>query len=63
MRSALFTFAFPLVGVGLVFVPGVTVILTGVVVMVWQYFRRPAFFGGETLAMGHAGSRGRTPMR
>jgi amino acid transporter len=37
-------------GVGLVFVLGVTIILVGVVIMVWQAIRRPAFFRGETLA-------------
>lgn len=36
-------------GLGLVFVLGVTVILLGIVVMVWQAVRRPAFFRGETL--------------
>jgi amino acid transporter len=40
-----------LFGVGLVFILGVTVILVGVVVMIWQAVRRPAFFRGETLAM------------
>ncbi|MFG6279165.1 APC family permease [Microbacterium sp. 5K110] len=37
-------------GVGLVFVLGVTIIVLGAVIMVVQYFRRPAFFRGETLA-------------
>ncbi|CAH0188440.1 APC family permease [Microbacterium sp. Bi128] len=36
-------------GVGLVFVLGVTIIVLGAVIMVVQYFRRPAFFRGETL--------------
>jgi len=38
-------------GVGLVFILGVTVIVLGVVIMIWQAIRRPAFFRGETLAM------------
>ncbi|WP_125132767.1 APC family permease [Microbacterium sp. 10M-3C3] len=38
-------------GVGLVFVLGVVIILLGVVIMIWQAVRRPAFFRGETLAM------------
>jgi amino acid transporter len=38
-------------GVGLVFVLGVTIIVLGIVIMVWQYFRRPDFFRGETLSM------------
>ncbi|MEV8975600.1 hypothetical protein, partial [Klebsiella quasipneumoniae] len=38
-------------GVGLVFVLGVTIIVLGAVIMVVQYFRRPAFFRGETLAI------------
>jgi amino acid transporter len=37
-------------GVGLVFVLGVGVLGLGVVVMLWQAFRRPAFFRGETIA-------------
>jgi amino acid transporter len=37
-------------GVGLVFVLGVSVILVGVVVMIVQAIRRPAFFRGETLS-------------
>lgn len=36
-------------GLGLVFVLGVTVILVGVVIMIWQAIKRPAFFRGETL--------------
>lgn len=36
-------------GVGLVFILGVTVILLGVAVMIWQFVKRPAFFRGETL--------------
>ncbi|WP_322411489.1 APC family permease [Microbacterium invictum] len=38
-------------GLGLVFVLGVTIILVGVVIMVWQAVRRPAFFRGETLSL------------
>ncbi|MDY0908890.1 APC family permease [Microbacterium sp. CFBP9034] len=38
-------------GLGLVFILGVTVILLGVVIMVWQAIRRPAFFRGETLSL------------
>ena len=38
-------------GVGLVFILGVTIILAGVVIMVWQAIKRPAFFRGETLGM------------
>jgi amino acid transporter len=38
-------------GLGLVFILGVAVILIGVVIMIWQAIKRPAFFKGETLAM------------
>lgn len=38
-------------GIGLVFVLGVTVILVGVVVMIYQSIKRPAFFRGRTLSM------------
>ncbi|KAA9107679.1 APC family permease [Microbacterium rhizomatis] len=38
-------------GVGLVFILGVTVILLGVIVMIWQAIKRPAFFRGETLSL------------
>ena len=38
-------------GIGLVFVLGVTVILVGVVVMIYQSIKRPAFFRGQTLSM------------
>ena len=37
-------------GLGLVFVLGAGVILVGVIVMIWQKAKRPAFFRGETLA-------------
>jgi amino acid transporter len=40
-----------LFGVGLVFILGVVIIVLGVVIMVWQAVRRPAFFRGETLAI------------
>jgi amino acid transporter len=43
-------------GIGLVFILGLVLILSGVVVMVWRYFRSPAFFRGETgLRAGVAG--------
>ena len=38
-------------GVGLVFILGVTIILAGLAIMVWQAIKRPAFFRGETLGM------------
>ena len=38
-------------GVGLVFILGITVILAGVLIMIWQAIKRPAFFRGETLGM------------
>lgn len=38
-------------GLGLVFILGVVVIGLGVVIMIWQAIKRPAFFRGETLAM------------
>jgi amino acid transporter len=38
-------------GVGLVFILGMTIILLGVAIMVWQRVRRPAFFRGETLSI------------
>ncbi|WP_395246015.1 APC family permease [Agromyces sp. MMS24-K17] len=41
-------------GVGLVFVLGMVVLLTGVVVMLVQWRRRPAFFRGETLSRAAA---------
>ena len=37
-------------GLGLVFVLGMVVLLSGVVVMLWQWRKRPAFFRGETLS-------------
>ncbi|WP_299517908.1 APC family permease [uncultured Serinicoccus sp.] len=44
-------------GVGLVFILGMTVILLGVVIMVWQSRVRPAFFRGETLTLEAPASR------
>lgn len=38
-------------GLGLVFVLGVTVILVGVVIMIWQAVARPDFFRGKTLGL------------
>lgn len=38
-------------GIGLVFILGMLIILLGVVIMIWQYFVRPAFFRGETLSI------------
>jgi amino acid transporter len=38
-------------GVGLVFVLGVGIIAIGIVIMIWQSIKRPAFFRGETLSM------------
>lgn len=37
-------------GLGLVFVLGMVVLLSGVVIMLWQRRKRPAFFRGETLS-------------
>ena len=48
-------------GVGLVFILGVTVILLGVAVMIWQAVKRPAFFRGETLSMDAPASLRRRP--
>ncbi|MFE5672913.1 APC family permease [Agromyces sp. NPDC056523] len=39
-----------LFGLGLVFILGMVVLLTGIVIMIWQAFKRPAFFRGETLS-------------
>jgi len=46
-------------GLGLVFVLGVTIILVGVAIMIWQRIKRPAFFRGETLGMEAPPSRRR----
>ncbi|MFC5789466.1 APC family permease [Agromyces tardus] len=41
-------------GLGLVFVLGMVVLLTGVAIMIWQAIRRPAFFRGEMLSRASA---------
>jgi amino acid transporter len=41
-------------GIGLVFILGMVVLLTGVAIMIWQAIKRPAFFRGETLSMASA---------
>jgi hypothetical protein len=41
-------------GVGLVFVLGMVVLLTGAAIMIWQAITRPAFFRGETLSRAAA---------
>ena len=38
-------------GLGLVFILGVVVIGVGIVIMIWQAIKRPAFFRGETLSL------------
>jgi hypothetical protein len=38
-------------GVGLVFILGITIIVLGVAIMIWQAVRRPAFFRGQTLSV------------
>ncbi|HWV50882.1 MAG TPA: amino acid transporter, partial [Microbacterium sp.] len=38
-------------GIGIVFILGMLIIGVGIVVMIWNAIRRPAFFRGETLAM------------
>ena len=38
-------------GLGLVFILGVAVIGLGIVIMIWQAIKRPAFFRGETLSL------------
>lgn len=43
-----------LFGVGLVFILGMVVLLTGVVIMIWQAIKRPAFFRGEVLTRATA---------
>lgn len=48
-----------LFGLGLVFVLGATIIVLGIVLMVWQFVRRPAFFRGETLSLDAPVSRRR----
>lgn len=46
-------------GVGIVFILGMTIIVVGIVIMIWQGIRRPAFFRGETLGMDAPPSRRR----
>jgi hypothetical protein len=41
-------------GLGLVFVLGMVVLVTGAGIMIWQAIRRPAFFRGETLSRATA---------
>ncbi|GAA1544166.1 amino acid transporter [Microbacterium ginsengiterrae] len=36
-------------GLGIVFILGMVIIVLGIIVMIWQAMRRPAFFRGETL--------------
>lgn len=43
-----------LFGVGLVFILGMVVLLTGVAIMIWQAIKRPAFFRGEVLTRASA---------
>ena len=38
-------------GLGLVFILGVVVIGLGIVIMIWQAIKRPAFFRGETISL------------
>jgi Na+-transporting methylmalonyl-CoA/oxaloacetate decarboxylase gamma subunit len=38
-------------GVGIVFILGMLIIVVGIVLMVGQFIRRPAFLRGETLSM------------
>jgi amino acid transporter len=38
-------------GVGIVFILGMLIIVVGVVLMIWQSIKRPAFFRGETLSI------------
>ncbi|WP_438354084.1 APC family permease [Microbacterium sp. CJ88] len=47
-------------GVGLVFILGVTIIVVGIVIMIWQAVKRPAFFKGETLSVDAPPSLRRT---
>ncbi|MET1051592.1 MAG: APC family permease [Mycetocola sp.] len=41
-------------GIGLVFILGMVVIVSGIVIMIIQAIRRPAFFRGETLSVGRS---------
>ena len=38
-------------GIGIVFILGMLIIVVGVVIMIWQSIKRPAFFRGETLSV------------
>jgi len=38
-------------GVGIVFILGMLIIVVGIVIMIWQAIKRPAFFRGETLSL------------
>lgn len=38
-------------GLGLVFVLGISIIVIGIAIMIWQSIKRPAFFRGETLGI------------
>ena len=38
-------------GIGIVFILGMLIIVVGVLVMIWQSVKRPAFFRGETLSI------------
>jgi len=46
-------------GVGIVFILGMLIIVVGIVVMIWQHIKRPAFFRGETLGIDAPPSRRR----
>jgi len=47
-------------GLGLVFILGVGVIGIGIILMIWQAIKRPAFFKGETLSLDAPASLRRT---
>ena len=38
-------------GVGIVFILGILIIVVGLVIMIWQAIKRPAFFRGQTLSI------------
>ena len=44
-------------GVGIVFILGMLIIVVGIVVMIWNAVRRPAFFRGQTLGIDAPPSR------
>lgn len=46
-------------GIGIVFILGILIIVVGVVVMIWNAIRRPAFFRGQTLSLDAPPSRRR----